>query len=276
MTPSPDPPSRPRFVTLSDSENVVVGDHNIQVIGAAGRGRAAPQVSITPRLPLDLRETDRPLRGRGPLVQQLVALLHDPPDEPSETLGVDRAWYSHNSRRVLLLYGPGGCGKTSIAEQVAYEVGDGGIEVWWVDAIDQATVEASMNAVASLVGVSGQDSGGPSSAADVLWRALGSRRSSWLLVIDGADDPSMLSVGGQPLASGTGWIRPLSHGPGLVLVTSRQRAPNQWGHWWDRWPVSGLEPGDGALVLRDYAAEWAGTEADAEALAERRGGMPWP
>ena len=244
-----------------------------------GRGRIDPAVrplapvSIAPRLPRALREKDRPLRGRDILVRQLVARLQPPHDQASLAVIISRVDGAED-RRTVLLHGPAGCGKTAIAEQVAYEAAEAGVDVWWVDAVDQATVDASMYAVASLVGVSGQNQGQRVSAADALWRSLRSRDRPWLLVVDGVDDASLLTVSGENVAVGTGWLRPLAKGPGLVLATSRDSTPSRWGDWWDRRPVRGLEPEDGALILHDYTVERAGSKADAQALSMRLSGLP--
>ena len=230
-------------------------------------------VSIAPPLPLALREKDRPLRGRDGLVHQLVARVQPRRDRASVVDFTNRSADS-DKQRTVLLYGPAGCAKTSIAEQVAYEAASAGVDVWWVDAVDQAAVDAGMNAVASLIGVPRQDQGERTSAADALWRALRTRDRPWLLVADGVDDSSLLSTGGQELAAGTGWLRPLASGPGLVLVTSRDSALARWGDWWDRQPVRALPPEDGALIIRDYTADRAGTKADAQALSTRLSGLP--
>ena len=247
-----------------------IGDRSVTDRSDAAVRPFAP-VSIDPRLPLALRDKDRPLRGRDILVRQLVVRLQPPHDRASTTETTNRV--DNDIRRAVLLHGPAGCGKTSIAEQVAYEAAEARVDVWWVDAVDQASVDASMNTVAGLVGAPEQDQGERTSAADALWRSLRSRDRPWLLVADGVDDPALLTVSGQNLAAGTGWVRPLASGPGLVLVTSRDSAPSRWGDWWDRQLVGGLEPEDGALVLQDYTAERAGTKSDAQALSTRLSGL---
>ena len=248
-----------------------VGDRRVTSPIAPAVRLFAP-VSIAPPLPLALREKDRPLRGRDGLVHQLVARVQPRHDRASVVDVINRA--DDENQRTVLLYGPAGCAKTSIAEQVAYEASAAGVDVWWVDAVDQAAVDASMNAVASLIGVPRQDQGERTSAADALWRVLRSRDRPWLLVADGVDDSRLLAMSGQDLAAGTGWLRPLSSGPGLVLVTSRDSTLARWGDWWNRQPVATLPPEDGALVLRDYTADRAGTEADAQALSTRLSGLP--
>lgn len=244
-------------------------------------GRERVPVPVDPSPPLEQREEGRRLRGRDALVELLVASVIGA-GETADVLHPS----TQDAPRVWLLHGPSGRGKTSIAEQVAFEVGKraaergGGVDVWWVKASTQETVEAGMEAVARRVVPSAKDIDQSTAlwepkSPDALWQQLSGRNRPWLLVVDGADDVSLLAGAGDSVAASRGWIRPLPPDcPGLVLVTSIDGRPEVWGDWWRREPVSALAPTDAADILWDYAQDRAGTRADAEELAVRLGGLP--
>ncbi|MFI6478567.1 NB-ARC domain-containing protein [Nonomuraea sp. NPDC050663] len=230
-----------------------------------GAAPAVPMVSLTPPQPLHLREQDRRLRGREELVERLVSRLINPGDDTSS--------------RVVLLFGPGGYGKTSIAQEIAHEVGLQAaerkidVDLWWVNATNLLHLETSLEEVARRI-VSVEEAHANLTVAEKLWRGLAGRARPWLLVVDNAD-PALLSVGADDLPAGTGWIRPLRAGSrGLIVLTSRDERPDAWGTWWDRQEIGRLEPGDAADVLLDYVADRAGTRAEAQSLAARLGHLP--
>jgi tetratricopeptide (TPR) repeat protein len=217
---------------------------------------AALAESVTP--PVAVMDVTRQLRGRDTLVESFVRRFTEPGD----------------NKRVHLLHGLGGSGKTSIAAEVARRVSAQGVTVWWVSAADRTTLVSGMHAVAQLVHASA-DELSPGETAGVLWRRLNAWHKPWLLVVDNADDPSVLdeTTDGE-LVDGRGWIRPSLNSSGLVLVTSRRGGdPAQWGNWIAPHPVKMLAPADGAQVLFDHTGGRGGTQADAEALAERLGGL---
>src|SRR5688572_22658974 len=120
MSDGSDPTVSSASIDLRGSMGVIIGPHGTQV-NSSGRARESPPVSIAPPLPLHIRDKDRRLRGRDELVEELVALLKDSGNQLSGPAGPPHADEASMPQRVRLLYGPGGCGKTSIAEQVAYE-----------------------------------------------------------------------------------------------------------------------------------------------------------
>jgi tetratricopeptide (TPR) repeat protein len=221
---------------------------------------AALSESVTASLAV--MDVTRQLRGRESIVESFLRRFADP--------GGDG--------RVHLLHGLGGTGKTSIAAEIARQVSATGATVWWVSAADGASLVSGLNAVARLAGASTEelDTG---AAANVLWRRLTARQEPWLLVVDNADDPRILDVTSDgesgTLTSGRGWIRPFLSGPGLVIVTSRRGGdPAQWGNWIVPHPVKMLDPADGAQVLFDHTRGRGGTPPEAQALADRLGGLP--
>jgi len=111
-------------------------------------------------------------------------------------------------------------------------------------------------------------------AADLLWQRLAARAGNWLLVIDNADDPAVLATGSAPVKDGSGWLRPLDTGRGLVVVTSRDGRKVTWGTLGRLRRVGVLDDDDAAQVLIDHAGIKAGSRQDAAALAHRLGGLP--
>jgi tetratricopeptide (TPR) repeat protein len=207
--------------------------------------------SLTP--PYGRRDPARPVRGRDEILAQLEALLPGDDDDGS---------------RVQVLHGLGGCGKTTIALELAHRLTPHG-RVWWLDATTGPGLAAGMHALARRLGALANDLEHGASA-DVLWERLHRYQEKWLLIIDGADRPEFLSAGGS-LADGTGWLRPLASGRGLVVITSKDG--DGWAPWCRRWPVGMLEVQDAAAMLCDLAPA-AGDTSQAKALGERLGGHP--
>src|SRR6266536_365903 len=86
--------------------------------GNVGGGRVT-QVGRDPR---------SPLRGRADVVKDLAEVLAE------VVADADRG------SRVWVLHGLGGCGKTTIAIEVAHRAAALGVRVWWVRAVDQASL----------------------------------------------------------------------------------------------------------------------------------------
>ncbi len=212
-----------------------------------------PAMSIAP--PLGQRDDRLPLRGR----EGLLAILAD----------------SGAAKRVRVLHGMGGCGKTRLAIELAWQAEQRGLEVWWVSAIDKARLVAGMRAVGHRLDIS-DDELRRGDVADVIWQSLTSRKKEWLLVIDAADDPQILAAPGAPVGHGTGWLRPLSSSAGSVVVTSRDGRAENWGSWCAFHLVGMLATSEAALVLTDHTSGNAelGSEDDALELARRLGGLP--
>ena len=225
----------------------------IQHVYFGDRGqRAEPPVSITP--PFGQRTVYLPIRGRDEML--------------AEFTGADEM-------RVWVVHGLGGCGKTRLAIEVAYQAQQRGAEVWWVSAAEPSGLASGMRALGRRLGASEAelDHG---DAADVIWRRLGERADPWLLVIDNADDPRTLAGAGTGVGDGRGWLRPVSSGAGLVLVTSRDGSEASWGPWCRRRRLASLSADEAALILADHAKHRPelGSEDDARKLAKRLGGLP--
>ncbi|MET9463825.1 tetratricopeptide repeat protein [Streptomyces sp. NPDC006544] len=199
-----------------------------------------------------------PALGRTPLVLR----------DRIELMGTLRASVAPGvGGQVHVLHGLGGCGKTAVACALfEHATADGQRIGLWVNASDTTSLRSGMLAVAADRGATDGEltaaHSGLRAAADLVWDHLDRSDRPWLLVIDNADDPSVLRDGG--------WLR--SSPRGTVLVTSRQ-ASSRW------WPgarllqVGVLPRADAAQVLRDLAPD-AGTAEEAEEIADRLGRLP--
>ncbi|MFG3357305.1 hypothetical protein [Streptomyces griseofuscus] len=177
--------------------------------------------------------------------------------------------------RIQVLYGLGGCGKTTVALRLARFAHGLGHHVFWISGASRDRLSTGMRQVARELGVSEHEIdaawSGRSSATDLVWRALDGAERPWLLVVDNLDEQSVASPEDGMVGDGTGWIR--AGTAGLTVVTSRIGNPALWGGAAACRPVDTLAAQDGAAVLIDLAGE-AGSEADARRLAEQLGGLP--
>ncbi|MFJ9406818.1 tetratricopeptide repeat protein [Streptomyces sp. NPDC101393] len=166
-----------------------------------------------------------------------------------------------------VLHGMGGCGKTAVAHALFQEAQrEAGRDCFWINAADRLTLRAGMLGVAAELGASNGElaaaHAGRRPPADLVWRYLGSAALRWLLVIDNADDVTVLEEGG--------WLR--SCELGTVVVTSRVGAAPVWRES-VRHPVGVLPLADAARALCDLAPD-AGSVEDAELVARRLGCLP--
>ncbi|MFD9419980.1 HEXXH motif-containing putative peptide modification protein [Streptomyces goshikiensis] len=174
-----------------------------------------------------------------------------------------------------MLSGMGGCGKTTVALEVAHELAKASTQVWWVPEAAEAgnwSLYSALRSVAVAAGAQLADFIG-THPAEVLWRHLDALSSPWLLVLDNIDDPAALAGSSMPTARRTGWLREPARPWGTVLVTSRESRAARWGDWVRMVGVDVLSAEDGAQVLGDLAPE-AGTAQEARELAEHLGGLP--
>lgn len=233
----------------------------------------APTARLISGLPVTVPAGQLPLvlRGRGRVLKQLSELLRRPASGPAVLVGV------------------GGAGKSAVAAAFGDAVQRPGLGrrrrfVWWVSASDLLSLTGGIISVARDLGASEADlemiRAGRADAPDRLWALLRSSQRRWLLMLDNADDPSLLAcpAGVQPgdgrgcvPADGTGWVRAARQG--LVLVTTRDGDPAVWGRTARLLPLAPLNEADAAQVLLDCAPS-SGTEAEARQLARRLGGLP--
>jgi tetratricopeptide (TPR) repeat protein len=175
---------------------------------------------------------------------------------------------------IHVLAGLGGIGKSTIALSVADVAMDSGHPVWWVPAVDAATVASVLLGLARELGAASSDVdealAGRRDASGLVWRYL-EQTAGWVLVFDNADDIDELCTGHGPIIEGTGWLRPSRRG--MVLVTSRISDATLWGRHATVHVVPALNEQDGAQVLLDLAPA-AGSVAQARQLSIRLGGLP--
>jgi hypothetical protein len=195
--------------------------------------------------------------GRHLLLDELAALTGDPRQGP------------------VVLAGPGGTGKTTVAAALAEHARVLGQDVWWVPASNPVTLLRGLTAVARQLGEAGDVNAiarDEADAADRFWRLLENASSGWLLIFDEADNPQVLAAGGSPagVQDLTGWVR--SSARGLVLVTSREADRRMWAA--ARLLRVGELPEADAVHMLLALAPAAGEESEARALADRLGRHP--
>ncbi|MFT7835473.1 NB-ARC domain-containing protein [Saccharothrix sp. BKS2] len=227
--------------------------------------QTASSEELTPRPALPEIYSIRPptgdlpprVRGRDPLLSALGDLRSEA--EP----------------HVRVLHGLGGCGKTTIALELARTAGRNGHQVFWVSAHQHERLITGMRVIARELGVPENEVedawSGHGSAPDLLWHHLDQARRRWLLVIDNADKPDFLAVADGSPGDGTGWVR--ASPAGTTVITTRVGNPQVWGNQAELYPVDVLAVDDAADVLIDIAGH-AGDHEDARALADRLGGLP--
>ncbi len=188
--------------------------HIAQVVVAAPA--AASGWTVTLATPVGERDPSLPLRGRRGIVERILRLSGHPADG-----------------RMHVLHGLSGAGKTAVALEVVTRVRavadrqSAGPRIWWIDARHPAAFAAGMREVARQAGVGDEDVHA-GHVVDALWENLGRAPYRWLLIVDGADDLSLLDGPGR-LAAGTGWLRPHHCPDGLLLVTTQSGIARLWG-----------------------------------------------
>ncbi|MFE5120751.1 tetratricopeptide repeat protein [Streptomyces sp. NPDC056669] len=241
------------------------GDQYIQEhhhhYGAGTGSLLAPQ-PVGPRPPQGATVPDS---VRVPLVGRTPGILRDRADLMERL----RAAVTGPGGDVHVLHGLGGCGKTAVAHALFTEaVRDHGRIGLWVNASERISLRAGMLAVAgdrgATTGELAAAASGQRAAADLVWHYLDHSAQRWLLVLDNADDPTVLEEGG--------WLR--SSPLGTVLVTTRHATSPLWrGTGSARHPVGVLPEADAAQVLCDLAPD-AGTVESAQKVARRLGCLP--
>ena len=189
---------------------------------------------------------------RHALLDELQALIHSPQQDP------------------VILAGPGGTGKTTMASALAEHARALGDQVWWISAADPVTMSQGLRTVAKQLGGARDTeviARGGADAADRFWRLLENASPRWLLVFDEADDPRMLAAGNSPagVQDLSGWARSSAHG--LALVTSRETDPRIWKAAQLR-RLGELPEADAIRMLLELAPS-AGDVAQARELANR-------
>ncbi|MEU0984270.1 tetratricopeptide repeat protein [Streptomyces griseus] len=233
-------------------------ERRLAAVAPDGGGRAVPLGRIAAGgHSMDPPAVSARVRGREAELERLGGLVRGP------------------GGGMVVVCGVGGLGKTTLAAEAAARArAEGRVVVWvrWRD--DPAQLGQDFARAAHVLGLAEsrleEARTGRVSLVDAVWEHLAAVEG-WVIVVDNVDTPGRVGPGSEPPAGYRGWLRP--YGGGVLLVTSRDTSAQTWG------PDAGLlrlQPlaGDaGGAVLLD-AAPRAGTEAEAEALAVRLGGLP--
>lgn len=219
---------------------------------------SAPDAVRIRRGSLDPPIGSRPLAVRGRA--EILAVLDDVRRVPDG--------------RMHVLGGLGGCGKTTVALEVARRALLADVQVWWLTITDQQTLAQDLLDLSAGAGATAREirevQAGLRSLVDLVWRRLNSYPLPWLLVLDNADEPDLLAADGR-VGDADGVARGSRHG--LVIVTSRVSAAEVWGAQAAIHSIGSLQTEHAVQMLHDLAPD-AGGDSDAAALAGRLGGLP--
>lgn len=204
-----------------------------------------------------------------------VQILPPTGAKPPRLCGRDREMISlvelhrTSGQRTQVLAGLGGCGKTAVALTFAIHMAERKVTVWWIRARSRRAYVEGMLAVAAAAGAADvaiqrhreEDS------VEITWQAVGRLADSYVLVIDGVDDPALLGPVGHPaLVTGR---------HAFVLVTSRVVEPEAWGREAEVMRLAPLSrQAAGQMLLDRIPTRWSAKTAEAEAIAERLGRLP--
>jgi tetratricopeptide (TPR) repeat protein len=220
---------------------------------------AGPLFGARPAAPAGPDSVRVPLVGRPP------GILRD----REELRGTLSAAVTGPGGDAHVVHGMGGCGKTALAYWLFTEaVRTHGRVGFWVNASERMSLRAGMLAVAGDRGASAGElaaaAAGQRAAADMAWHYLDHSADPWLLVLDNADDPSVLADGA--------WLRTSRRG--TVLITTRHATSPLWrGPGVSRHALGVLPLDDAAQVLCDLAPETGDLES-ARKVARRLGRLP--
>jgi hypothetical protein len=191
------------------------------------------------------------------------------------------ARWSGDQRRIWVLTGSFGVGKTRVAQEVARRAQQDGLDVWWADARNRVIFECSMCEVALQVGVAHDELDRRGCGHAVVVPALqryGRDASRWLLIVDEADRLRVLGSQ-RERREGTGWVQ--QPGPnGMIIITTRDGSTR---HWWDGvevYRVARLSPEHAEKMLIDSISAGGGWEdsigsrREVRQLARKLGGLP--
>ena len=257
--------------------------YNEEKSSPAGRSVAPPNV-LSANMCMEFAgdRTEAPhgqtMPGLRPLIWQPSALasLVEPPFEllPSKLYG--RLELLRNLERLLLqpdrklhiLAGEPGVGKSVLALTLAERARKRGMRVWWVHGAAES-IDLCMIAVAKQLGADPAEltaaRAGRRNLADLVWSHLERVDVPWMLVFDEVDACGDSQRGQSPPLDEGDWVRPSN--AGLVLVTSRHvdAGPNGRHRMVHR--VDPLEPDDAARFLQSGVAD-GGSNAKAMQLAQ--------
>jgi tetratricopeptide (TPR) repeat protein len=144
----------------------------------------------------------------------------------SSLLAQIREHCSSKGGHKLTIYGLGGCGKTAIALEAAYELRDHNplCAVFWIAAVSRESIELSFQEIGVLLNIPGILDQENNAKELVKARLSDETFGPWLLVVDNADDTSILFGSREGNHSADRLIDYLPSGRhGSVLFTTRTR-----------------------------------------------------
>ncbi|WP_410567706.1 FxSxx-COOH system tetratricopeptide repeat protein [Amycolatopsis sp. cmx-4-61] len=157
-----------------------------------------------------------------------------------------------------ILHGPGGLGKTQIAVEYIYRQLRDHDLVWWVSALHESQIRASLSELARQLRLPGAEEALTAVPAVLAALRAGKPYRRWLLVFDAADHPASL----LPFLP--------TDGPGRTLVTTRDGAPA--GFPGESIPIGRFTRAESIELLRHR--DPAVAEGEADALAQKLGDLP--
>lgn len=216
--------------------------------------------------------------AKGEIEDRRKPALVTPPYEKrtKRILGREKliALLSKNHRGVHVFAGPGGSGKSRLALEIAHQEKSRRL-VWWIQPsrinYGMREVAIQLGAPVAQVDLAFRD---VTSATNLVWELLDQSTVPWLLVIDNADEPRLLSLPDGDVADGTGWLRRPRNDDGMVIVTTLDRNPETWGRACQLHRITPLKEEDGSYLLMDRAGSGAGTNEQARKLSAELGGLP--
>jgi tetratricopeptide (TPR) repeat protein len=126
----------------------------------------------------------------------------------------------------MTIYGLGGCGKSALALEFAYRaLAERAIDlVFWVPAISRESFELAYREIATRLRIIGTTDNNVDTNKLVKDTLSTDSFGSWLMIVDNADDPAVLSgsVDGDPKSARLGDFLPRSR-QGAILFTTRSR-----------------------------------------------------
>jgi tetratricopeptide (TPR) repeat protein/energy-coupling factor transporter ATP-binding protein EcfA2 len=203
-------------------------------------------------------------------------MLHRPPVHrlPARIHGRDRLIASVRQRltvsdgAVVVLTGPVGCGKSTVALAVAHELDRADEQVWWVPAASVEELADGLYGVAAAAGATVRQLTavrrvGRAEQTVRLWELLAEVVPRGVLVLEDGDAEVAQAIGDTRRGR-------------ALLVTSRTEDADRWGADALVVPVEPLDAVDGAQVLLDHLgmADDTHTECDARVAARRFAGSP--
>lgn len=209
------------------------------------------------------REHTGPDSVRVPLAAAALTPIHDRDDLRRRLLRA--ACHPDASDSPIVVHGMAGCGKTAIIRVIFDEAVGHGVVGLWVNASTVLSFREGMLAVAQDRGASqdevdaARDRRRP--AADLAWHYLERSAEPWLLVLDNADDPVVLSD--------EVWLRPTRRG--TILITTRFGTAAAWRRA-ERHPLDVLDLHNAVDILIDL--EVPSDTAELEELARALGCHP--